>query len=141
MLKSGIDTKVEALAHEALFAAKAITADPSRVRGGPWLRPTLSIDEQLELELVSKCTQVLQLEAVLAFLRGGKSKLAEHLGDVVFEPPRKQKQQTTPPTKTKATSTTQKKAEAKTEATTKEKSRAAVKTKARLWGPRRPDSP
>ena len=128
VLQSGVGTKVEALAHEALFAAKAIAADPCRVRGGPWLKPTLTMDKQLALNLVSKCTCVLQLEPVLAFLGSGKGKLAAHLGDVVFEDPRKQKQQTTS-TRAKGQAKASRKAKPQAKAAMKVKSHAAMKAK------------
>jgi hypothetical protein len=83
LVKPGIATKAEALAHEALLAAKEIMADPQRVRGGPWLRETLTRDEQFELRLVSNCSSISQFEGLLSVLGEG-SKLGEHLGDVTF---------------------------------------------------------
>ena len=40
-LEVGLKTKGDALAAEALHAARAVTRAPGLARGGPWVKPTL----------------------------------------------------------------------------------------------------
>ena len=55
-LETNIATKPVALASEAFHAARAVTAEPSTARGGPWSRPTLSASMLAEARRVSAMT-------------------------------------------------------------------------------------
>ena len=46
IIQDNIGTKGEALALEALYAARHIVAEPELCRGGPWSNQTLSLNQR-----------------------------------------------------------------------------------------------
>ena len=82
VLEDGIPSKDHALAMEAIHAARAIKKDSKRVRGGPWLRPTLDEGWKAEVEAVARMTQPWQL-SVFAEAQP-RSRLRRHLEGLTF---------------------------------------------------------
>ena len=56
VVENGLATKAEALACEALHAARAVTRSPLVARGGPWVRPTPPEGALEEAAAVAKCS-------------------------------------------------------------------------------------
>ena len=85
ILESGVPTKGAALALEALHSARAIAADPSTARGGPWSRPTLSTC-QIDVARAAAKLRSLQCLADLAAC-DKRGSLYRHLLDLDFDAP------------------------------------------------------
>ena len=86
ILLGPVATKRSALALEALLAARRWKGD-SETRGGPWCRPTLSMQDVEELTSCSRCTTLDELFHTAAeYTRGN---LYRHLKSLKFvSPPR-----------------------------------------------------
>ena len=77
VLKQHVESKAEALAQEAMFAAKAIKQKPCQVRGGPWSSPKPLSEAQLEqVRKVSLCTSLLELKKLVA--KDSRTALSRH---------------------------------------------------------------
>jgi hypothetical protein len=85
VLEDNIPSREAALAVEALFAARAIAAEPDTARGGPWAKPTLTSDMFLEIQAVSKLRGLISLQSVAHSEPHGR--LYRHLRDLRFEDP------------------------------------------------------
>ena len=78
VLEKGLGTKGEALAAEALWAARRILKNPHTARGGPWSKPTLSAEMLDEVQEVAPLRSWLSLEAVAAVTPGHIPFLSSH---------------------------------------------------------------
>ena len=84
VVENGLATKAEALACEALHAARAVTRSPLVARGGPWVRPTLPEGALEEAAAVAKCSSFGALFAQAKATPG--SLLSKHLRGLDFTP-------------------------------------------------------
>ena len=62
-MEGGLKSKGEALASEALWAARRILQNPHTARGGPWSKPTLDTKTLEEVQQVAKLRSFLAVEA------------------------------------------------------------------------------
>jgi predicted GIY-YIG superfamily endonuclease len=81
VLVQNIQTRGAALAVEALMTARRWKSTRFAVRGGPWVRPTLSAKDEQELESVARCKSV---RDVLLAAASGSGKLSLHLKGLTF---------------------------------------------------------
>ena len=84
VLENGLVTKAEALACEALHAARAVARAPLVARGGPFVRPTLPAGALEEAVAVAKCRNFNSLFAQAEASPG--SLLSKHLKGLDFTP-------------------------------------------------------
>lgn len=82
ILEDGIPSKCAALAAEALWAARRIWRHPDLVRGGPWVKPTLTPDMLSEICTVAACKAFMTLSSLADANPAGL--LHKHLQDLAF---------------------------------------------------------
>ena len=82
VVADNIPTKAAALATEALLAAHQWRRSRLAVRGGPWVRPSLSAADLAELKSASACKTLEELLELPA--AKGSGHLGEHLRNLVF---------------------------------------------------------
>lgn len=85
IVEDGIESKAEALALEALYAARYIMAEPDLCRGGPWSNETLSDRQKDEVQAASRCRTLCALHELAECDHRGC--LYRHLKDLVFMQP------------------------------------------------------
>lgn len=85
ILEDGIEAKAEALALEALYAARHLMAEPDICRGGPWSNETLSNGQKDELQAASRCNSLNKLYELAESNKRGC--LYRHLKDLDFIKP------------------------------------------------------
>ena len=83
-LEVGLKTKGDALAAEALHAARAVTRAPGLARGGPWVKPTLPTGALAEAQAAARLRSFAQLFKLAEENPSGL--LAKHLKDLAFVP-------------------------------------------------------
>lgn len=83
-LEAGLRTKGDALAAEALHAARAIARAPGLARGGPWVKPELPVGALAEAQAASRVRSFSQLFKMAEENPAGL--LAKHLEDLEFVP-------------------------------------------------------
>jgi len=83
-LETGLKTKGDALAAEALHAARAVTKAPGLARGGPWVKPTLPEGALAEAQAAAKLHSFAHLFKLAEENPSGL--LAKHLQDLAFVP-------------------------------------------------------
>ena len=83
-LEAGLKTKTDALAAEALRAARAVAKSPTLARGGPWVKPTLPDGAIAEARAAAKLRSFAQLFKLAEENTDGL--LAKHLKDLAFVP-------------------------------------------------------
>ena len=85
IIEDGIETKAQALALEALYAARHIMAEPDICRGGPWSNESLSDNQKDELQAASRCNSLYKLYELAESDKRGS--LYRHLKDLEFIKP------------------------------------------------------
>ena len=85
VLVDDIPSKEMALALEALYAARAMVAEPFTVRGGPWSKWTLSEEQWQEARAAARCRSLLALNNLGE--ANPKGFLHHHLRDLEFLKP------------------------------------------------------
>ena len=84
-VEDGIEGKAAALALEALYAARAIVAEPATARGGPWSNWTLSEAQWDEVRAAAGCRTPRSLHVLIKANRRGS--LYRHLRDLALIAP------------------------------------------------------